>query len=350
MPSRIIIKLASKQRKKFKLTARRTKDALTRVRSSIILKYAQGKGSTTIARELECSHSTPHRVGQRFLEWGEAGLVDGRCENGTTKADEICYAVLIDLVAASPQDYGWARTTWTLELLSLGLEAITDTKVGRTTMSRMLKRLRARKGRPKPVVGCPWPTRKRRQHLRQIEELAKKPPPDEVVLYEDEVDIHLNPKIGSDWMLRGQQKIVVTPGKNEKHYVAGAWNTQTRSVHYVVGPSKRSFLFVCLLRYLAYDCYPDAKRIHVIVDNYSIHHSQITQTALKEFAGRVELHFLPPYCPDDNPIEHLWKQLHENVTRNHRCEIMDELMDEVHGFLQAASPFPGSQVSLRRTG
>jgi len=42
------------------------------------------------------------------------------------------------------------------------------------------------------------------------------------VFYEDEVDIHLDPKIGADWQLRGQQKRVVTPGKNEKYYLAGA--------------------------------------------------------------------------------------------------------------------------------
>ena len=35
------------------------------------------------------------------------------------------------------------------------------------------------------------------------------------VFYEDEVDIHLNPQIGADWQLRGQQKRVVTPGQNE---------------------------------------------------------------------------------------------------------------------------------------
>lgn len=42
------------------------------------------------------------------------------------------------------------------------------------------------------------------------------------VFYEDEVDTHLNPKIGSDWQLRGQQKQVVTPGQNEKYYLSGA--------------------------------------------------------------------------------------------------------------------------------
>jgi len=32
----------------------------------------------------------------------------------------------------------------------------------------------------------------------------------------DEVDIHLNPKIGGDWMLAGQQRRILTPGKNQK--------------------------------------------------------------------------------------------------------------------------------------
>lgn len=41
------------------------------------------------------------------------------------------------------------------------------------------------------------------------------------VFYEDEVDIHLNPKIGADWQVRGRQKRVVTPGQNETYYLAG---------------------------------------------------------------------------------------------------------------------------------
>ncbi len=36
------------------------------------------------------------------------------------------------------------------------------------------------------------------------------------VFYEDEVDIHLNPKIGAHWQVRGQQRRVVTPRQNEK--------------------------------------------------------------------------------------------------------------------------------------
>lgn len=64
------------------------------------------------------------------------------------------------------------------------------------------------------------------------------------VFYEDEVDIHLNPKIGADWQLRGQHKRVVTPGQNEKYYFAGALHSSTGKVSYVGGNSKSSALFI----------------------------------------------------------------------------------------------------------
>ena len=60
------------------------------------------------------------------------------------------------------------------------------------------------------------------------------------VYYEDELDIHLNPKIGPDWQLSGQQKRVVTPGRNEKYYLAGALHSGTGKVIYVGGNSKGS--------------------------------------------------------------------------------------------------------------
>jgi transposase len=74
--------------------------------------------------------------------------------------------------------------------------------------------------------------------------------------------------------------------------------------------------------------------IHVILDNYSIHSSNIVGVALANFASRVRLHFLPPYSPDDNAIERVWKDLHANVTRNHNCSTMTELKAEVRYYLR----------------
>ena len=62
--------------------------------------------------------------------------------------------------------------------------------------------------------------------------------------------------------------------------------------------------------------------------------SRITQRAVEQFGGRIVLHFLPPYSPDDKRIERcVWRELHANVTRNHNCGTMDELMEEVHAYL-----------------
>jgi transposase len=43
---------------------------------------------------------------------------------------------------------------------------------------------------------------------------------------------------------------------------------------------------------------------------------------------------LPPYCPDHNRIERIWRDLHDNVTRNHRCKEMAELMLQVNCYLR----------------
>ena len=154
-----------------------------------------------------------------------------------------------------------------------------------------------------------------------------------MVLYVDEVDIHLNPKIGTDWMPKGMQKTVLTPGQNKKRYLAGALNRKTGNITYVDSDQKDSYLFIDQLWTLAKVDYPNAKHIHLVLDNYSIHHSNLTHIAVNALADKITLHFLPPYCPDHNKIERFWKDLHDNVTRNHQCQTIDELMKQVRRYI-----------------
>ena len=71
----------------------------------------------------------------------------------------------------------------------------------------------------------------------------------------------------------------------------------------------------------------------MILDNYIIHKSLVTKAWLAEFGVRLQLHFLPPYCPNENRIERIWLDLHANVTRNHRQKTIVGLLDRVHGYL-----------------
>lgn len=326
--------LSPRERRMVRNRAKVAVNALLRGHCKIILSLVAGNGARAIAKSGLASSSQVYRVAERFVEEGPAGLVDYREDNGDTKADEDYQAVLLEVVASSsPREYGYRRPTWTQELLILVLQKKTGVRVSTTTMCRVLKRLKIRLGRPKPIVGCPWKKRRRIRRIKQLERLLETVPKDEVIVFVDEVDIHLNPKIGPDYMLRGTQKTVLTPGKNQKRYLAGALNARTGQLTFVEADRKNSDLFIRQLWQLAKVDYPQARRIHIILDNYKIHSSQRTKMALGALADRVQLHFLPPYCPDHNRIERTWKDLHDNVTRNHTCRSMSELMKEVRAYL-----------------
>jgi transposase len=327
-------KLSGRQRKELRRLAMRAKDAGMRCRCKLVLALVQGKTPTMIAHGGLCAKSQVYRVAERFIEYGLAGLADRREDNGEPKITKDYEIELLRLVEQSPQEFGYRRPTWTQELLILVLVQRTGIAISISAMSRLLSRSGIGLNRPKPIVKCPWPTPRRTRRLRAIERLVEDLPADEVALYLDEVDIHLNPKIGPDWMRRGRQKTVLTPGCNEKRYLAGAWDPKARRLIYVEAERKNSLLFLKLLYKLATKSYPDAKRIHLILDNYGIHDSLQVRLALKSAAAeKLELHFLPPYCPDHNRIERIWKDLHDNVTRNHRCATMEELMTEVRSYL-----------------
>ena len=160
----------------------------------------------------------------------------------------------------------------------------------------------------------------------------------------DEADVDLNPRIGFAYMKKGHQPLVITPGKNRKRYLAGALNARTGSVVYTCGEKKNSTLFVSLLK-LMQATYRRAEKLHLILDNYIIHKSRQTLSWLGRFGRKIVLHFLPPYSPESNVIERLWKQMHDHVTRNHKHTNLESLMEAVFQFLRVVQPFPGTKVS-----
>jgi transposase len=332
--ARIVVCLGRSCNRRFRKKARSTADPRLATRYRIIVNLDEGRLVSDTARALGVAESTVRRVRQRYVECGEAGLVDRRNGNGDAKLTEEYLSVLYEVVAACPPDYDFPRPTWTRELLVATLERRTGVRIHVSTMSCALHQIGARRGRPKPTVDCPWSKQAKNKRLRKITKLLRDLPDNEIAVFEDEVDIHLNPKIGLDWMVCGQQKEVMTPGKNEKRYLAGAIDSRTGELIWVEGDRKDSLLFIRLLWELT-QRYPHTKRIHVILDNYAIHSTEQVHLSLETSAGRrLVLHFLPPYCPDHNRIERTWQDLHANVTRNHQCADMNELMEQVRSYLR----------------
>jgi transposase len=241
------------------------------------------------------------------------------------------------LTTKHPEDFGYLRRRWTCGMLREVLAWETGQRISCEKVRRGLRRLQFVWRRPRPVIGLKDPEYPRK--LRRIQRLLARLPASETALFQDEVDINLNPKIGACWMPRGQQFEVVTPGNNEKWHLAGslAWRTGRL---FVSAPAWRrnAQLFVKHLddlrrRLRSY------RKIHVICDNARFHDCRLVRTYLQCWKHRLQLHFLPKYAPETNPIERVWWHLHETVTRNHRCPNMKRLLADVCRWIEKRKPF-----------
>ncbi len=326
---------------------RKSRDPATCLRFQVVAAVGSGLSRSEAARRLDLACSTAVAATERYLARGIPGLYDQRHRNGAAKIDSPFRATLHAVLQQTPDAFGWRRPTWTRELLCLEMKRRGFPRVAACTLGRALHQIGARLGRPKPIVGCPWGQRRKVRRLNELRRLEQRATAKEPVFFADEVDIHLNPKIGLDWMPRGLQRQVLTPGQNQKRYIAGALNATTRTLTWVAGNRKNSDLF-CQLVWRLVGEHRTARRVHIILDNYIIHSSRITRRCVAEFGGRVVLHFLPPYCPDANRIERVWLDLHANVTRNHRRTDMAELMRDVRDFLQAYDRRQTRNPALRR--
>jgi putative transposase len=251
------------------------------------------------------------------------------------------------LVAHTPRDFGFFRSRWSCAVLALLLWEQQQVRLSPETVRRGLQRLGLVWRRPRPVVGPRDADHDRK--IRRIQRFLRTLPADETAVFQDEVDVHLNPKIGSCWMPRGEQAEVVTPGNNDKAHIAGSihWRTGTLLLS-AAGRQRNAALFVAHLDDLCYRL-RSYRIIHVICDNARFHDCRAVRACLQRHAGRIVLHFLPKYAPETNPIERIWWHLHETITRNHRCQSLHELLDEVYAWAQQSPCFFMQTASFRST-
>lgn len=57
------------------------------------------------------------------------------------------------------------------------------------------------------------------------------------------------------------------------------------------------------------------RRVIVIIDNAQYHHAKL-HAGWREQQGQFALDFLPPYSPELNPIERVWKRTRRNCLHN----------------------------------
>jgi len=127
--------------------------------------------------------------------------------------------------------------------------------------------------------------------------------------------VHLQPILGNNWQPKGEQNRIPAAGQNRKCYCFGAIDLDGAGVSIRIADRKRSGEFVEFLEALRR--HSTGKRLHLVLDNFSIHFSAEVRRYLEPHPGVFEFHFLPTYSPWLNPMETVWREMKQAVCRNH---------------------------------
>jgi putative transposase len=331
--------LTAKQRDELLDISRKDPDPELRFRAPILLLLGEGYAWDTLEAMLFCSSRTVDRWLKRFQTEGVAGLT-GRKRGRPFRHGLGWVAVLVSWVTTkTPGDFGFLRSRWSCALLALLPRDREGVRARRETVRRWLHRGNLVYRRPRPVL---VPDEEERQaKLAELGTLREGLPDDETAARQDEVEIHTDPKIGRMWMFKGHQAKVETPGTNQKRHLSGSIPGRTGTVFVTEAAPKQGRDGAVFLKHLdeLRQRLRRYKKIDVIGDNASGHTSLEVIQYLWEWEGRIEVHLLPASSPDLNPIERVGWHLHETITRNHRCQDLSGLRDQVFTWLGQENPF-----------
>jgi transposase len=316
----------------------------------LLLLCAAGRTPSEVAAVLFCSRSSVYRIVRAyragtltFDEATEQATQQRRLRLLTPSLKRSVQALL----KTAPRASGWCRTRWSCATLAVEVQVRRGIQVSVETMRHWLHELGWEWKRAKLAAKDDDPQRV--EKLARIRLAFEQLRAGAALFFADELDINLLPKVGYQWMPKGDQVEVMTPGTNEKRYLAGALDLTTGTLTQCVWYRKQTGLFLDLLETLdrAYPA-PRFSHLTVVADNAKIHHAVKVENWLAAHP-RFELLYLPTYCPRANPIERAFGDVHDKCTRNHTRKRMWHLVQDVKRHLLTNGPWPYALSDLYYT-
>jgi len=157
-----------------------------------------------------------------------------------------------------------------------------------------------------------------KEFIKYYAKLKKKAGKKEPIYFVDSVHPQYQTNLTYGWILKGERKLVPTTARQPRlNFTGGICLNGHRIIYQQAGKkvdAQSIAGFLCHLR----KHHPGTYKIHIIWDNAGYHTDSAIQAFAKSLA--IELHYLPPYSPNLNPIERLWKIMHEKVSANQYYE------------------------------
>lgn len=201
------------------------------------------------------------------------------------------------------------------------------------SISGMTKWLRANGFRYKKPHGVPAKAdlQKQAEFMAHYESLKANKGPDEVIYFGDCTHPQHQTRLAFGWIKKGVRKAAKMTACQKRINIIGAIDIEshqivTQEVDWVTGESLKGFAKALL------KANPRAKIIHWFLDNAGPHKNKAFLEWLSH--TKIKLHYLPAYSPNLNPIERLWKVMHECVTYNRYYEKFLNFKDAIMEFFR----------------
>lgn len=214
------------------------------------------------------------------------------------------------------------------------------------TVSGMTKWLRRHNFSYKHPKGIPAKAdlKKQEEFIESYRILVADTPSNEPILFGDSTHPTMATKIISGWIRKGKDKPIAQTASKVRVNITGAIELSTMKITSSEPDFVNAETTVEFLKKLK-EKYSSAPKIHFILDQSGYHTSKL----VKEFAENesIVLHYLPPYSPNLNPIERLWKVMNENVRNNKFFKSAKDFRDSISNFFNNILPEISHSLSSR---
>lgn len=183
-----------------------------------------------------------------------------------------------------------------------------------------------------------------KQFVAEYEQLKTEVGSNEPILFIDSVHPTQATKLTYGWIRTGKTKHVGTTASRTRLNIVGAIQLGhiaeaiTSQYETINAESIIDFMGKIRSQY-------DSKTVHLILDKAGYHRSLLV--AEQADALNIKLHFLPPYSPNLNPIERLWKVMNEQVRNNQFFKGAKDFKESINRFFDEILPGIGKDLNGR---
>lgn len=318
------IELTEKEKAALELNLKQTNEAVNaHNRSCVILGYNNGFSPETLSKLLHLSLSTIYNY---LTDYNSEQKTNNKSRGGSSsKLNKEQSQDLMDHL----KEYTYSKVNnicrYVKEQYAIGYS--------RSGMTDWLKDHGFVYKKPKKVPGKLNPAQQE-AFIETYEALKKDLKPKEEIYFIDALHPAYQSQAAFGWIQKGEQKTLKTTGKQMSLHINGAlclegMKTITEEYKTIDGDAMVDFL-------RKIENSTTADRIYVIMDNARSNKNKKIEAYLKD--ARVEIRYLPPYSPNLNPIERLWKVMREKTTHNRYYESSALFFEEIRKFFQQDVP------------